>query len=186
MVSNGRRIVAIRLNRVARGLERVAHPLSYAVHRVGAVILAGMMLLVAVAVIMRYVFNRPILGDLEVVTFMLVVLISFSFAYCGVIKGHVSVTIVVARLPSRLQAIISVLMNLLTLTFLILISWYSVAQALVLWHRGTATIIFKVPMFPFALVLAFGSAVFALVMAAELLDSLAKTSSSSSCSWGHR
>ena len=174
MASNGRKIVAIGLDRAAKGLAKVAHPLSYAIHRVAAAILAAMMLLVAVAVIMRYVFNRPILGDLEVVTFMLIVLISFSFAYCGVMKGHVKVTIVVTRLPFRLQAIISVLMNLLTLGFLILISWYSVAQALVLWHRGTATIIFKVPMFPFALVLAFGSAVFALVMAVEFLDSLAK------------
>ena len=174
MVSNGRRIVAIRLGRAARGLERVVHPLSYAVHRVGAVILAGMMLLVAVAVIMRYVFNSPILGDLEIVTFMLVVLISFSLAYCGVVKGHVNVTVVVARLPSRLQAIISVLMNLLTLGFLIMVSWYSVVQALVLWHRGTATIIFRVPMFPLALVLAFGSGVFALVMAVQSLDSLAE------------
>lgn len=173
-VSNGRKMVARRLNQAARVLEKVANPLSYTIVCFGAVILAALMLFVAAAVIMRYVFINPILGDLEVVEFMMVGLISFSLAYCAVMKGHVSVTFVVERLPYWAQAIVSVLMNLVTLSFVLMIAGYSVEQALVLWTRREATIIFKVPLFPFALVLAFGSAVFTLVMVVEFLDSLSK------------
>jgi TRAP-type C4-dicarboxylate transport system permease small subunit len=173
-LSDEGKTVAGHLDQASRALGKVANPLSYILLYVGAVILTAMMVLVAVAVIMRYVFNNPILGDLEVITFMLVGLISFSLAYCAVMKGHVSVTVLVTRLPYRAQVIISFFMNLITLGFIVMIAWYSVEQAIVLWRRSAATIIFKVPIFPFALVLAFGSGVFALVMVVELLDSLSK------------
>ena len=162
------------LQRAVQAMRKVVHPLSYAIHCVAAVILTAMMLLVASAVTGRYVFNAPILGDLELITLMMAGLISFSLAYCAVMKGHVSVTFLVTRLPYRAQAIINVLMNIATLVFLIMIAWYSVHQAIILWNRGTATIIFKVPLFPFALVLAFGSAVFALVTVIQVLESLSK------------
>ena len=173
-VGKEREIVAKRLDQAAQVLRKVANPLSYMIVSVGAVILTAMMLFVAAAVIMRYIFNNPILGDLEVVEFMMVGLVSFSLAYCAVMKGHVGVTFVVERLPYRAQRIMSVLMNLVTLSFVLMISWYSLEQAVVLWTRGEATIIFKVPLFPFALVLAFGSGVFALVMVVGVLDSLSK------------
>jgi len=173
-VDRVREIVAKYLAQAAGCLGKATNPLSYNLHLVGAVITAAMMFLVTAAVIMRYVFNRPILGDLETITAMLVLLISFSLAYCAVTKTHVSVTALVTRLPYRVQTVINVVNNVLTLAFVTLIAWYSVEQAIVLWNRGTSSIIFNIPLFSFPSVLAFGSAVFALVILVEVLDSLSK------------
>ncbi len=172
IVSNGMKIVAGNLDQAVRILGKVANPLSYAIVCVGAVILTAMMLLVAAAVIMRYVFNNPILGDIEVIEFMMVGLVSFSLAYCAVEEGHVAVTFVVEWLPYRVRAIINAFMYLVTLGFVVLITVFSVVQAMVLWTRGEASIMLKLPLFLFPLVLALGSAVFSLVMAVKFLGSL--------------
>jgi TRAP-type C4-dicarboxylate transport system permease small subunit len=168
------KIVSVYLYKAARALRTVGNPLIHTFLGVAAFLLAAMMLLVAAAVIMRYVFNRPILGDMELIRFMLVTLLSFSMAYCASAKSHVRVTALVSRFSGRFQAMAKALMDFFSLGFVLMIVWYSLVQAKLLWQRGYATIIFKIPMFPFALVLSFGFAVFALVILADLAESLAE------------
>ena len=173
-MDDGKNKLADWLYQLVSFLERFVDPTSYAIHLVGAGAIAAMMLLVAVAVVMRYVFNNPILGDLELITFMLVIITSFSLAYCEVMKDHVSVRIAVDRLPHRAQEILGIFTDFLTLAFLVLITWHCVDQVHVLWIRGSRTIMLGVPLFPFAGILAFGCAVFALVVTRRILDSLSR------------
>jgi TRAP-type C4-dicarboxylate transport system permease small subunit len=69
------------LDKAARGIERVANPLSRITDSVGRVILALMMLLITVDVVLRYFLNRPIKGSYELVEFMLVLLVYLGLAY---------------------------------------------------------------------------------------------------------
>jgi len=172
IVNNCVKTVSRILDQVVRILEKVANLLSYKIVFVAAAILTAMMLLVAASVFMRYLFNNPMLGDIELVEFMMVGLVSFSLAYCAVEKGHVAVTFVLEWVPYRAQAIINVLISLVNLGFVVMIAICSIQQAAVLWNRGSASIMLKLPLFLFPLVLTLGSAVFSLVLLVRFLDSL--------------
>lgn len=166
--------IASYLYSTVRVLRKVSDPLSYFFLFVGAILLAGMMLLVAASVMMRYFINSPILGDMELIQIMLVGMVSFSMAYCASTRSHVRVKALIEKVPYRLQCIINFFVNLITLGFILAVVRYSVAQGMVLWQRGFSTIIFKIPLFPFVFVLSFGFAVFAFVIVVEIIDSLAK------------
>jgi TRAP-type C4-dicarboxylate transport system permease small subunit len=172
MEDSVRRARGIALVRASEILRKIAFAVSYGLVSVAAITLAVMTLFFAAAIIMRYFFNDPIYGDLEAVTFMLAVILPFSFAYCAAKRGHVEVTVLVALLGSRPRAILKSFSNLLTLGFVLIVLYAAVAQALVLMKDRTASIMFKVPTYLFGLVIALGAAAFVLVMVAQVLDVL--------------
>ena len=59
------------LNKVTKFLNRVVNPLVRFTKNVAAGILALMMFLTALDVLLRYIFNRPISGALEITEFMI-------------------------------------------------------------------------------------------------------------------
>lgn len=167
-------MISSKLHAVERALRKVSDQLSYILLLVASVLAAIMMLLVATAVFMRYCLNSPMLGDMEMIQFLLITLTSFSLAYCASKKGHVSVNVLVKLLPQYVQRVVSVLVNIISLVFLGMVAWYSAVQGVVLWHRGHTTIMFGIPLYPFAVVLSFGFAVFTFVIFVDLIDSLAE------------
>ena len=166
--------IASYLYSAVRILRKISDPLSYRFLIVGAILLAGMMLLVATSVMMRYFINTPILGDMELIQIMLVGMASFSMAYCASTQSHVRVKALIDLIPYRPRSVINFLINLVTFGFILMVVRYSAAQGMVLWKRGFSTIIFNIPLFPFAFVLSLGFAVFAFVIFVDLIDSLAK------------
>jgi TRAP-type C4-dicarboxylate transport system permease small subunit len=123
---------------------------------------------------MRYFINKPILGDMELIQIMLVGMASFSMAYCANTKSHVRVKALIELIPCRPRSIINFIINIINFGFILLVVRYSAAQGMALWKRGFSTIIFNIPLFPFAFVLSLGFAVFAFVIFVDLIESLAK------------
>lgn len=162
------------LNRVAYSADRVISKISRWLHSVGVSILAAMMLLTFADVALRYVFNRPISGSYELTEFMMAVLLTFGIAYCAVVKGHVTVDVVVSRFPQRVQAIIDSITCLLGLSLFSLITWQCAVLIKDRLELGLTSQVLYIPTFPFVGVVALGSAVFCLVLITHLLDYLSK------------
>ncbi len=146
--------------------------MSRMVHRIGGFILAAMMFLTAADVFLRYVFNRPISGDLELNENMLVMVVFFSIAYTAVQKGHVRVELLVAKLPMKAQAIIYAISAILALSLSILITWQSVVLALEKAEEGLTTAVLFVPVYPFIFMTAFGAGLLSLVLLTDLIRAL--------------
>ena len=159
------------LTRIARALNRVISPVSRVAHAGGVVCLAAMMFLTTVDVTLRQ-FNRPVMGAFELTQFMMAVLVSFGLAYCALMKGHVSVDLVISRLRQRARAILSSIIYLVSLGLFSLITWQSVLQAQTQAAAGQTSAILYIPVFPFVWVLAFGSALLCLVLLLNFLESL--------------
>ena len=155
-----------------RIVRAISTALSHALAFVAALTLAVITIFFGVAVAMRYIFNDPVIGDVEIVSFMLAIMLPLTFAYCAVRKGHVEVSVIVSRLTPRVQAILKCVTNGITLFFLIMVVYGVAAQSLVLWKNGIASVTFRIPFFPFALVAMLGFIAFALVTVADILDSL--------------
>jgi TRAP-type C4-dicarboxylate transport system permease small subunit len=133
-----------------------------------------MMLLITMDVFLRYSFNRPVKGSFELVEFMMAVVICLGMAYTGVQKGHVAVELLVSRFSPRVQALIDSFNWLVSMGLFLLISWKAVAQARVVGVSGLASSVLHVPVFPFLLVLAFGSGFLCLVFLVNFIDSVSR------------
>lgn len=86
---------------------------------VGTACILLMMLHVTVDVVMRYVFNSPLPGTLNIVSrYYMVIVVFLSLAVAERQDAHISVEIVYDRLPARLRRVLALLAWLLTaLTF---------------------------------------------------------------------
>lgn len=162
------------LDKAAYLADRVVSKISGGLHSVGVGILVAMMFLTVTDVLLRYVFNRPITGSYELTEFMMAILVTFGIAYCGAKKGHVTVDVVVSRFPQRIQAIIDSITCLLGLFLFFLITWQCAVFVKDKLETGLTSGILYIPVFPFAGVVALGSAMFCLVLVGHLLTLLFK------------
>ncbi|RLC72698.1 MAG: TRAP transporter small permease [Chloroflexi bacterium] len=167
----------MRLNEAARSAGRLTQLLCAAVHKAGLVSLFAMMVLTVGDVVGRYFFTKPILGTFELTEFMLAVLVFCSLGYTQVRKGHISIDVVVSRLPSRAQAIIDTLTYLGSLGLFSLVTWQSIINAIRLWRGHNVSGILGVPIYPFLIVVAVGSFLFCLALVIDFLNSLSKAMS---------
>ena len=162
------------LKRSVHSLERPVKRISRVTNSVGVGILMVMMFLTAGDVCLRYFFSRPIQGAYELNEFMLVVVVFFGLAHTAVEGGHVSVGLVVSRLPQRSQAFFEVITNLLGLVLFVLITWRALVQTMILWESNARSGVLSIPSAPFQLIVAFGSGVLCLVLLLNVLNSLVK------------
>ena len=93
------------VNRLIVGLAN----LSMAVAALGVL---AMCLLVTGAVVVRYVFNWPVVWVPEIVGYLMVALVFLALGETMLAGRHIKIDLVVGRLPERLRAVV----DLLTLT----------------------------------------------------------------------
>ncbi len=67
--------------------------------------------------------GSPIVGDIELVQFIMVLMIVFSLAYTEKTDSHVSITLIFDKLPAKLQKVLLLLARVLTLLFCFLVCW---------------------------------------------------------------
>lgn len=162
------------LSRAVDSINRVVQPISRAIHSVGLAVLVAMMLLTFADVALRYIFNRPIGGSFDITELMMVVVVSLGFAYCGVVKGHVSVDLLVSRIPERSRAIINTITSLIALGLLVLIAWQCFLYIKVIYLKELTSAVLHIPVFPLVAVVAIGLAVFCLVLLTDFIEFLSK------------
>jgi len=158
------------INRVAR----IVNPIAFWVGSIGAGVLALMMFLTTADVLLRYIFNRPIIGTYELTEYMMAMLVAFTVGYCAVNRGHVNVDLVVARIPERPRAVISVFTDLICVIFFSLITWKSFRQAIILQGSGSVSPALLIPVFPFVYIISIGFGLLALVFLLQFFESISK------------
>jgi TRAP-type C4-dicarboxylate transport system permease small subunit len=125
----------------------------------GDIALVIMMFLTTADVISRYLFKAAILGVLETTELLMLILIFSYIGYTQAEKAHISVDILVPRLPKKLQVYIGRFNHLVALIFLGLIVWRCVENAFVIKDSNEVANLIQVPIFPFAIFLSLGCAV---------------------------
>ncbi len=162
------------LSKAADSLNRLVHPAVRVLHGAGVGVLAVMMVLTAGDVTLRYVFNRPIVGSLDITEYMMAIVISFGLAYCAFLKGHVRVDLIVSHLPQRVQAVIDSITGLLGVILFAVITWQGFVYMGILVDSGLKSTVLLIPRFPFAGLVCLGSAFLTLVLLAHFLEFLSE------------
>jgi TRAP-type transport system small permease protein len=132
----------------------------------GAAILL-LMIYTVLDVVMRYVFNAPFRGSLEFTQFMMAVIVFLGLAYCGWTGGHVAVDILERPLEKPGLRWVPGLLALVSAGLFAAIAWYSFGEAMATTNRVSNML--RWPHYPFLLLTAFGSAVYAVVLVIQAL-----------------
>jgi len=140
----------------------------------GLALIAGALILLltfytVLDVVLRYVFNAPFRGSLEFTQFSMAAIVFLGLAYCGWTGGHVAVDILERPLEKPGLRWVSVVLALVSATLFAAIAWYSFNEAMATMNRFSNML--RWPYYPFLLLSAFGSAVYAVVLAVQAVRS---------------
>ena len=135
-------------------------------------LVVAMMMVTMVHAIGRYGFDRPIAGLSEISVSMLVTLVFLMGAYTAVVKGHIAIGIIVDRFSARTQAIIDSITYILCLVGAIVGLWQSIVRGIYSISAGYTSSVLAIPVFPFLFIVAFGWAIFGMVIVMHLIHFL--------------
>ena len=141
---------------------------------VGATILALMMFLTALDVGLRYIFNSPLSGAFELVEYMMAIVIPFSIVYCAEERGHVSVELILARFPKKIQVVVDILTTLAALLFTIVVAWQNFLYIGEVYDSHLTSSVLLIPTYPFVIPVALGIGAFALMLLVHLVEIISK------------
>ena len=162
------------LSSVGDILEKAVYPIGRFLHRFAQVVIVLMVMLTVTDVCLRYIFNNPITGSYEVTEFMMAVLVFASVGFTMSVKDHVSVDLVVTKLPDRVRALLEAITCLLAFGLFAMAAWRNVLHAGTTWERNDVSAELFIPVSPFVLFVALGLAVLSLVLLVQFFQSLAR------------
>jgi TRAP-type C4-dicarboxylate transport system permease small subunit len=136
---------------------------------IGGATLLCLMLLTVYAVIMRYVFNAPVLWALDYARVGLVVVTFSGLAYCGWTGGHIAVDFIGTFTPPSVLRVSDTIIRLICAILIGMMAWQGFEQGLDALEMGEGTNEVEIPLFPFLLVVAFGCGVYSIVLIAQAL-----------------
>jgi len=162
----------MRLKKTTDSLEAFCLSLTRYTNGVGVFFLAMMMLITAVDVFLRYFFNSPITGSIEITSFTLVLTILLGISYATARRQHVTIDILSSQFPPRVRLVTDSIINLLALVLSVLIVWRTIEQAIIKAEMNRVTTVLQIPISPFILVAAFGFALSGFVLCVHLVQNL--------------
>jgi TRAP-type C4-dicarboxylate transport system permease small subunit len=125
--------------------------------RIAAAALAVIALATFCDVIGRYFFHAPFSFTVELTEMGMAVLVYFGIGLVTHENGHISADFLISRLPPKFGALLAIVTNLLALGFVGLIIWTLWMHAAYLFEKGDLTQNWRMPLWPVAFTVAFGS-----------------------------
>ena len=154
--------------------EKVVVKVSKTMNVIGICSLGVLMLLITSDVIGRFFFNRPVSGTVDIAQYSMIIAVYFSVAYCAVVKGHVSVDMLVSRLPERLQNFIELFTGLASMLLFFFVGWGATQQLMRSFSRKEVSWTVDIPTWPFRVALLAGVLMLFLVLLIEIVHTVSK------------
>ena len=147
-------------------IDSCIHPITlYA----GGIALIGLAVLIVTAVIFRYVFNSPIFGTDDFNQIFLMATVAFSVAYSGRKGGQVIVEILSLVTGPRFTRWTDIFVKLLGTLMMCILIWVLIESGINAAEYGETTRSLEITLQPFFWILAFGMALYAIVLLFELI-----------------
>jgi TRAP-type C4-dicarboxylate transport system permease small subunit len=128
----------------------------------GGWVIVALMVYTVADVILRYLFNRPFSGSIEITEFAMAAIVFLGIAYCGWVGGHVAVDILERPLEHPRLRIVGVILTFVSGVLFLAIAWLTLDEALSTTSRVSNMM--RWPHYPFQLIVALGSAMYAIVL----------------------
>jgi TRAP-type C4-dicarboxylate transport system permease small subunit len=139
------------------------------------IVLLGILALMSAEVIFRYLFNKPILGTVEISSYLLVIFCFTGIAFTQSQRGHINIELVTQNLPASLQRMLRIITLILSLTVFAVITWQMVIAFWKSWEMQEVRWgALPLPVWPVKFVIAFGSFTLCLQFLLDILDEIRK------------
>lgn len=125
--------------------------------RVAAFILALVAAVTFCDVVGRYVFNSPFTFTVEFTEISMALIVYLGVGLTTHDRGHIVVDVVTLRLPESMRSLMSLVTNVLSFMFLVIVIWRLWQRAAFLLEKGDTTQIWLIPLWPVAFLMAAGS-----------------------------
>jgi TRAP-type C4-dicarboxylate transport system permease small subunit len=152
-------------------VKKGIHKVNRFIAGVSGFFLLPLMLITAVDVVGRDVFNHPIPGTVELSQYMLAVFILLGLAYAQQMKAHVAVSLFTSRLSNPVQLTFNIISSLLCLFISFIVAWQGWVVGI---EERAVSDMLRVPQYPFRLLVALAAFLLCLELLVDLGDSLKK------------
>jgi TRAP-type C4-dicarboxylate transport system permease small subunit len=139
----------------------------------GGWVVVALMVYTVADVVLRYIFNRPFSGSIEVTEFAMSAIVFLGIAWCGWVGGHVAVDILERPLEDPRLRFVPVILTLTGAVLFAAIAWLTVDEALSTMSRVSNMM--RWPHYPFQFIVALGSAMYAIVLFIQSVRMLRKS-----------
>jgi len=150
--------------------EKIVNAISLFANSIGMVVLILMMLLTVADVFLRFAFNKPLLGTVELCEYMMVAVVFLALPLCAIREKNVRVEVLAVRLPPKLLALVDVITCFLSLGILALITWQGFLEFNDMLKVKRVSNMLSVPAYPFHLILAISSLILCGVLLIKLIQ----------------
>jgi TRAP-type C4-dicarboxylate transport system permease small subunit len=154
--------------------DKFNHQLSEKFEWIGIVGLLAVMLITFIDVIGAKLFQRPVLGAIDIVMLAQLLAISFAAASTLLSGRHVQVEFFVMMLPKRVQVIVDFLIHIFCLVLFVLIVWRLTVYGYFLQTGGEISPTAQIPLYPFAYGIALASIPVCLIYVLKIMNDIHK------------
>ncbi|MEE2746596.1 MAG: TRAP transporter small permease subunit [Pseudomonadota bacterium] len=147
-------------------IDRLIYPVTLFA---GGAALIGLSLITVIAVIFRYVFNSPIFGADDFNQMFLMATVAFGVAYSGRKGGQVVVEILTVVSGPRFTRWTDIFVKLLGFIMMTVLVWVLIESGINAEEYGETTRSLEITLQPFFWLLAFGMALYGIVLLLEMV-----------------
>jgi TRAP-type C4-dicarboxylate transport system permease small subunit len=104
-----------------------------------------MALMSLTSIVGRTLFDKPIMGDYELVQMMSAVAVAMSLPFCQIIRGHIIVDFFTTALPKSANKFLDIIANLLLAVAGFVFSWRIGVGMIDLHGNGDASMLLSIP-----------------------------------------
>lgn len=151
-----------------RALER----LETALNLVSALILFALMFYVTAEIFMRYLFNHPLPGHLELTQLLIAPAVFLALSWVQARRGHVGMDLLHEKLSPRGRAAADCLTLTLALVTFAVITWFSAQSTWTAWEVGDVTPTANITTWWSRAAVPVGSALLCVRLGMQLVESL--------------
>jgi TRAP-type C4-dicarboxylate transport system permease small subunit len=164
------RVQEVCMVEIAKTLDKSVHLINSALRYVCMSLLFFMMALGTCDVMGRYLFNKPILGTLEIFEILLPAIVLLGLGYTQGSNAHVRVELFVSHLSFRKQTILNFVTNGCALFISVLILWRGWLLTTAYLRMGRTIPTIDVPMFLPQLLVPLGALMLIFVLIVQMVQ----------------
>lgn len=157
---------------ITAGIEKATTPVKNVFAVISGAVLALMMLLTALDVALRYIFNSPIPGALELVEYMMAIIVPFALTVTAFNKAHIGVDLVMERFSRKVRAYMACFTNFIAFILYAAISWRSFLNIGEQYHSGMTSAVLLIPHYPFVVSLTAAFTLLSLITLMHFFENL--------------
>lgn len=162
------------LEKVTRKVNDITNFINNITHKIGYVLLFGLMLVTVVDVLMRFLFNSPIKGTMELTEIVVAMVVFFSLGMGQIMGNHLEIDFLVNKFPIKVQRVVQIIIYLIGTLLLVLLTWKLFELGVSSMNSGEVKGDLGLPVYIVIFLVTIGSIGFTLTYLAALLTTVTK------------